>query len=89
MDPGSSITASPNPFAHKIVFLGSSITHGSAASRAGMSYVARYGRDNGLYCLNLGFSGQAKLQEYWARVAADIDADAFVFDQFSNPSREA
>ena len=86
VDPGSSITASPNPFAHKIVFLGSSITHGSAASRAGMSYVARYGRDNGLYCLNLGFSGQAKLQEYWARVAADIDADAFVFDQFSNPS---
>lgn len=86
VDPGSSITASPNPFAHKIVFLGSSITHGSAASRAGMSYVARYGRDNGLYCLNLGFSGQAKLQEYWARVAADIEADAFVFDQFSNPS---
>lgn len=86
VDPGSSISALPNPFAHKIVFLGSSITHGSAASRAGMSYVARYGRDNGLYCLNLGFSGQAKLQEYWARVAADIDADAFVFDQFSNPS---
>lgn len=86
VDPGCTIAASPNPFARKIVFLGSSITHGSAASRAGMSYVARYGRDNGLYCLNLGFSGQAKLQECWARVAADIDADAFVFDQFSNPS---
>lgn len=86
VDSGSLITALPNPFAHKIVFIGSSITHGSAASRAGMSYVARYGRDNGLYCLNLGFSGQAKLQECWARIAADIDADAFVFDQFSNPS---
>ncbi len=86
VDYGCQISGSPNPFSHKIVFFGSSITHGSAASRSGMSYVSRYGRDNGLYCLNMGFSGQAKLQECWARAAAGMDADAFVFDQFSNPS---
>lgn len=86
IDLNSTISALPNPFKRKIVFLGSSITHGSAASRAGMTYVARYGRDNGLYCINMGFSGQGKLQESFAHALADTDADAFVFDQFSNPS---
>ena len=52
-----------NPFRHKIVIKGSSVTHGLAASRPGMSYVARFGRDNGLYCINLGFSGNSKLQK--------------------------
>ena len=50
-----------------------------------MTYVARYGRDNGLYCINMGFSGQGRLQESFAHALADTDADAFVFDQFSNP----
>lgn len=86
VDEGSVISPMENPFRHKIVFHGSSITHGSAASRAGMSYVARFGRDTGLYCMNLGFSGQCRLQEEFARCMADIDADAFVFDAFSNPS---
>lgn len=88
VDMSSTVEAMPNPFRHKIVFFGSSITHGSAASRSGMSYVARYGRDNGLYCINMGFSGQGRLQEEFARALADTDADAFVFDQFSNPSAE-
>lgn len=36
----------------------------------------------------MGFSGQGRLQEEFARALADTDADAFVFDQFSNPSAE-
>ena len=47
-----------NPFRHRIVIKGSSVTHGLAASRPGMSYAARFGRDNGFYCFNLGFSGK-------------------------------
>lgn len=78
-----------NPFRFRIVVKGSSVTHGLAASRPGMSYAARFGRDNGFHCFNLGFSGQSKLQEEYARYLADIeDVDAFIFDAFSNPSAE-
>ena len=55
---------------------GSSVTHGLAASRPGMTYGARFGRDNGFYCFNLGFSGKSKLQPEYARYLADVEADA-------------
>ena len=78
-----------NPFKYRIVVKGSSVTHGLAASRPGMTYGARFGRDNGFYCFNLGFSGKSKLQPEYAKYLADIeDVDAFIFDAFSNPSAE-
>lgn len=83
---GCSIAAAGNPFRHKIVFHGSSITHGAAAGRSGMSYPSRFGRQTGLYAINLGFSGMSTLQpEFAAYLAGVEDADAFVFDTFSNP----
>lgn len=86
---GSYIEPLENPFRYRIVIKGSSVTHGLAASRPGMSYAARFGRDNGFYCFNLGFSGKSKLQPEYARYLADIeDVDAFIFDAFSNPSAE-
>lgn len=85
----SSIAAAENPFRHKIVFHGSSITHGASASRAGMNYPSLFGRRTGLYAVNLGFSGMSTLQPEFAAYLADVaDADAFVFDTFSNPSGE-
>ncbi|MDE7407178.1 MAG: SGNH/GDSL hydrolase family protein, partial [Muribaculaceae bacterium] len=42
--PGSVIEAIPNPFNRRIVFVGSSITHGASASRPGLTYPARIGR---------------------------------------------
>lgn len=87
IEEGSYIEPLENPFRHRIVVKGSSVTHGLAASRAGMSYAARFGRDNGFYCFNLGFSGKSKLQPEYAEYLADIeDVDAFIFDAFSNPS---
>lgn len=89
VEEGSYLESLENPFKYRIVVKGSSVTHGLAASRPGMSYAARFGRDNGFYCFNLGFSGQSKLQEEYARYLADIeDVDAFIFDAFSNPSAE-
>lgn len=88
VEEGSYVEPMENPFRHRIVFKGSSVTHGLAASRPGMSYSARFGRDNGLYCFNLGFSGKSKLQKEYARYLADVEADVFVFDAFSNPSAE-
>ena len=85
---GSYVESIENPFRHRIVVKGSSVTHGLAASRPGMSYAARFGRDNGFYCFNIGFSGKSKLQKEYAEYLADIEADAFIFDAFSNPSAE-
>jgi hypothetical protein len=85
---GSYVQPLENPFRHRIVIKGSSVTHGLAASRPGMTYGARFGRDNGFYCFNLGFSGKSKLQKEYAEYLADVEADAFIFDAFSNPSAE-
>ena len=89
IESGSSIRPIENPFRHNIIVHGSSITHGASASRPGMTYAARFGRDNGLYTINLGFSGNCKLQKEFALYLADIKkADAFIFDTFSNPTAE-
>lgn len=86
VDEGCTISPMENPFRHKIVFQGSSITHGASATRPGMCYVALFGRRTGLYCINMGFSGDSKLQKEYAQYLAGVDADAFVFDAFSNPT---
>ena len=85
IQPGASIEAIPNPFGQKAVFFGSSLTQGIGASRPGMSYPLQIERNTNLHVCNLGFSGNAKLQSYFARVIAAVEADVFVFDVFSNP----
>lgn len=86
---GSTITPLENPFRHKIVVHGSSITHGASSSRSGMTYPALLEREMGLYMINLGYSGLSTLQPEFAEYLAKVeDADAFLFDTFSNPSAE-
>lgn len=88
VDESAFIEPMENPFRYNIVFKGSSITHGASASRPGMSYPARFGRDYGYNVYNLGFSGSSKLQKEFAVLLADIQADAFVLDVFSNPQAD-
>lgn len=83
---GSYINSLESPFRHKIVFHGSSFTHGVSTGRSGMSYPVQFMRRTGLQPITLGFSGNCKMQPYFADVLEDIDADAFVFDPFSNPN---
>ena len=76
-----------NPFRHKIVIFGSSFTHGISTSRAGMSYPMQIERNTGLYFCSIACSGNCKLQPYFAAYLGDVkDADAMVFDAFSNPN---
>ena len=82
---GSHILRLPAPFRHRILFHGSSFTHGISTSRAGMSYPMQFMRGTGLQVLAFGMSGNSRLQPYFADVIADVDADAYVFDTFSNP----
>ena len=88
IDADADIDAIPNPFRHKIVFFGSSFTHGTSTSRPGLSYPMQFERATGLHICDLGMSGNSKLQQSYAKVLADTEADAFVFDSFSNPSAE-
>jgi hypothetical protein len=88
VDEGSMIKAAPSPFKHKIVFVGSSLTHGEGAPRPGANYVAQLGRRLNAETPNLGHSGQCKLQQHFVDIVCDNKADAFVFDAFSNPTAD-
>jgi lysophospholipase L1-like esterase len=81
----ATMTALANPFRHKIAMFGSSFTHGSATSRAGMPLPVQIERNTGLYVVSLGVSGSSTLQPVFADILAESDADAFLFDAFSNP----
>lgn len=85
---GCRIEAMTNPFRHRIVVHGSSITHGASAGRAGMAYPALLQRSTGLHTINLGFSGRCTLQPEFAAFLAGVQADAFLFDCFSNPNAQ-
>ncbi len=86
IDDDAAIEAIPSPYKYKVLTLGSSITHGASASRPGMIFTARMSRSTGIDFVNLGFSGNCKLQPQLARLIADSEADAYLFDAFSNPS---
>lgn len=85
---GAVIEPLESPFRHRIVFHGSSFTQGISCERAGMSYPMQFMRRTGMQVIPLGFSGRCMMQTYFADVLADVDADAYVFDPFSNPSGE-
>lgn len=69
-----------------IVAMGSSYTHGSAASRPGMAWPAQLSRRLGVNVVNYGTSGICKLEPVLAQIIADTDAEMFIFDGFSNPT---
>lgn len=83
---GDVFEALESPFRHRVVVFGSSYTHGISTSRAGMSYPMQFTRHTGIQMVSLGCSGNCKMQDYFAAVLADVEADAFVFDAFSNPN---
>lgn len=85
---GAFIEPLESPFRNRIVFHGSSFTHGVSTGRAGMSYPMQFMRRTGMQVIPMGFSGHCKMQPYFATVMEDIDADAYVFDSFSNPDKK-
>ena len=85
VEKGATMQSAENPFTHRIAIWGSSYTHGSSTSRAGMTYPAQFSRSTGLQLLSLGCSGRCQLQDYFCDVLVDVDAEAFIFDSFSNP----
>lgn len=67
-----------------IVFYGTSITHGISASRPGMVHTAILGRRFNWPVINLGFSGNGKMEPEMAGLLAELDPAVYVIDCLPN-----
>jgi lysophospholipase L1-like esterase len=76
----------PTPSEKPVVYYGTSIAHGCSASRPGMAYTAILGRRLGLTVINLGFSGNGRMETALADLLAEIDASVYVLDCLPNMS---
>ncbi len=67
-----------------IVFYGTSITHGACASRPGMVHTAILGRRFDMPVVNLGFSGNGRMDKAVGDYLTQIDAAVYVIDCLPN-----
>ncbi len=83
---GSEFSAPPmyNYYGKPIIFYGSSITHGAAASRPGNAYPAMIAQKLGADHKNFGFSGNAKGEKEIAEYISKQKMCAFVLDYHHN-----
>ncbi len=82
--PGAAFEPLPPRQKKPIVFYGTSITHGACASRPGMPHPAILGRRLDRPVINLGFSGNGKLEESVGRFLVELDPSVYVLDCLPN-----
>jgi len=70
--------------AKPLLFYGTSITHGACASRPGMTHSAMLGRRFHRPIVNLGFSGNGRMEIELARLIAEVDAAVYIIDCLPN-----
>ena len=80
---------SPSLEAGKLVFYGTSIMQGGCACRPGMVGTSIIQRDLNIECVNLGFSGEGKMDLFMARAMATIpNVRAFILDPVPNCTKD-
>ena len=72
-----------------IIFYGTSITQGGCASRPGMVHTAILGRRFDWHVMNLGFSGNGRMDPEVVKLIAEIDAAVYVIDCLPNMDAKA
>jgi hypothetical protein len=72
------------PRQRPVVFYGTSITHGACASRPGMVHSAILGRRLDRPVLNLGFSGNGRMDSAVGDFLCQVDASVYVIDCLPN-----
>lgn len=70
----------PHAVAKPVVHYGTSIVHGSRASRPGMAFPAIYSRIADVEVVNLGFPGLGKMELPMADLLSEIDAALYIVD---------
>lgn len=80
--------AEPRPEAVRkpLLFYGTSITQGGCASRPGMVHTAILGRKFQREVLNLGFSGNGRMEPELASLLSELDPAVFILDCLPNMS---
>lgn len=90
--PGGALleAGAPRPVERRrpIIFWGTSITQGGCASRPGMVHTAILGRRLDYPVVNLGFSGNGKMEAELGQLIGEIDAAALVLDCLPNMTAE-
>ena len=71
-----------------IVIYGTSITQGGCASRPGMAWTSIVGRQLDTPVINLGFSGNGKMEPAMGDLLAELDPSVYVLDCIWNMSPE-
>lgn len=66
------------------LFYGTSITQGGCVSRPGMAYPSIIGRRTQKQIVNLGFSGNARMDQSMAEAIVRVDAECYVIDCLPN-----
>ena len=69
-----------DPAAKPVVHYGTSIVHGGCASRPGLTFTAIAGRELDRPYVNLGFSGNGRMEKALVPFLAEIDAAVYVVD---------
>jgi len=89
IDASANFINQPIVYKKKIVVYGSSIVQGASASRPGMNYPSILTRKTGYEFINLGLSGNAKIEIELAEMIKDIQGvDLFILDCVPNSSPE-
>ena len=71
-----------------ILFYGTSITQGGCASRPGMVHTAILGRRLDRPVINLGFSGNGRMEKELAQLLAEVDPAIYVIECLPNMSAQ-
>lgn len=81
---GAAFTSLPARNEKPVVVYGTSIAQGACASRPGMAWTAILERKLGLPLINLGFSGNGRLEKELIELLAEINAKLYVLDCLPN-----
>ncbi|NGM64834.1 SGNH/GDSL hydrolase family protein [Sphingobacterium sp. SGR-19] len=89
IDEGATFTPTVQQYDKKIIVYGSSIVHGASASRPGLAYPAKISRNINADVINMGVSGNARMELTVAQMINDMeDVDLIIMDCVPNCSPE-
>lgn len=84
VDPDSQFGSAPTRTEKPIVIYGTSIMHGACASRSGMTISSILGRRLDTPIINLGFSGNGRMEAEVGKFLIELDPSVFVIDCLPN-----